>query len=679
MRIIEKMISVIGQMRVTSGGWRKIASTLIIPGFFLTMFFIYFSVISRIIYDNFDAGGINVLITLPQIFRWPFLAFGIAALLFGTLKAWPRIFMVAFSAFCLLYFIIYTVQYYALYLTNRYLIPEAFLHLDQISLIADGRIVMHVVLIAVLIALIVWTLVRAVWQYDRLTETAGMGKALLFQTVATGFFFVIVYLPGFGSPLPNRTEILYGVPSDPPEVAFVKVVGQFYFGSHTAGRVTLPDDLARFMESNFGLTYNQQKEYPQVKDWIYRRPLSYKKVGNTWDRPNVIIFFIESLSANLVGAYNGRMNTPNIDEFAAESMVVEGYYNHTFPTINGLRGQLCSFYPVLGEYDYAKQGQADIKLYCLPHVLNKKNYSTAFFMYSPAVYSPMSDYTINIKKLMQACGFERVFMAEEIQKRLTGLDDLKGFDFKKSVNDLGMMTNLVKFLGEYSHKDRPFLITVSTIGTHPNLGDEEGKLAESIAKLDTAFGVFWEYFKKSQFYENTIVVLTADHTMPPTVRYKKFINSQSRSNFFFDEIACIIFDKGHDLPKRLSKRASSIDLVPSLLQLIDINNIPNPFQGLSLFSDRDDYPFLLSTLMSSYYVADDRGIREYLYRDDPNIDDRYRLMDGDIVTDLGKQEAGIRRWFAYNRYLNYHNKIWNEALESISRGSETPGVPTSRR
>ena len=79
------------------------------------------------------------------------------------------------------------------------------------------------------------------------------------------------------------------------------------------------------------------------------------------------------------------------------------------------------------------------------------------------------------------------------------------------------MVDLKNVLGKRHQKSSPFFFTISTIGTHPEHDDYEGKLLDSVKSFDQAFGIFWQYFKTSPFYHNTTVIVTADHAMPPTV------------------------------------------------------------------------------------------------------------------------------------------------------------------
>ncbi len=550
--------------------------------------------------------------------------------------------------------------------------PEAFLHLDQIYLITDHGMIIKIIITFLFVSLAGYLLWLVIKRFDFVLDKVRRFQTIAIQIVFAIWIFFILCIPGWVNQSSIDNTKFFGLPNSSPEIAFVSAIKQFYFRSYKQKTFELPDDLINYISNYYGIFYMKQTEYPLVKNWIYQTPIPFKKVSNNLRKPNVIIFFIESLSSNLVGSYNSKIKTPNIDSFGRESVIIEDYYNHTFPTISGIRGQLCSFYPTLGEIEHSEEEGMAIKLYCLPHVLNRHGYSTSFFLYSQALYKPLA-YTINMKKLIEACGFANVYTAEDILTRLAGSNQSDRIKRSKSVvSDLGMMVDLVNYLKGYKNK-QPFFIALSTVGTHMQVTDDIDNINRSLHNLDEAFGVFWSYFKQSPFYENTIVVVTADHASPPTVQYKKFIGFKNKPVSFFDKITLIIFDKRYNLPKRIKIKATSIDLVPTILQLLEINNEPNPFQGLSIFSDRKKHPFLLCTFMDKFYTYNTNDIREYSYNFDAKLYDDYNNMPADIFNDKNKQEAGIKLWFIFNNMININNKIWNRMFEQPNYNKDEKG------
>jgi len=645
-------------------GLKTIFGFLSLPLFFLFGFYFYFGIVSHVIYNKLDLGSIEIWLRLPFIFSTSFVVFGIFSLIFGLLLRWRIIFTVAFFSFLPIFSAVYLIQYYSLYYTNQYIIPEAFYHLDQIHLLVSPIMLAKLsAFLSILIGFAFVTYKASGWCRNASRQKGSIRSGFL-QFVTTAFLFIVPYQVGAGFNENLDVAQFYGLPPQTPEVSFYRTIKQIWIPSQTNTHFYLPADVKDFVEKKYGLFYNLDHEYPQVKDWIYHKVIPFEKKPGATDRPNIILFFVESLSTLLLNKSTSLNLTSNIDDFTKESMSVKGYFNHTFPTINGLRGQLCSLYPILGEEDHSQHERVNYRLLGLPHVLNRIGYETAFFTYSPARYAPVMGHTLNIAALMRACGFSELYMAEDIQRRLLGLS---GNDqlIEKSISDLGLAVDLTNILASRNSKSDPFLYVISTIGTHSEHGDYEGKLLDSVHNFDRAFGVFWKYFKKSPFYDNTIIIVTADHAMPPTVEYRQLAGLPKHYNYFFEEIVLLVFDKRYKLPGSFETKASSIDLTPSILQLLELNNFPNPFLGLSIFSDRSDYPHILSTMLNLFYVNDERGIREF--RLDNNVDwlVNFNRNSNDILKDYEKQDLALKIWYFYNKYLNSQKKIWNMVMTPI--------------
>ncbi|MDM8553853.1 sulfatase-like hydrolase/transferase [Desulfococcaceae bacterium HSG7] len=648
--------------------FKAVISMLAIPLFFLFLFYTYFLIVSVNIFDKFNLNFFYLGLSLPHIFADTFKTFGFLAILFGIFRLWRRFFVISFYIVLGIYFIIYMSQYYSLYYTNRYLIPEAFYHLDQLNLLVSTELIVKLLALFFLFSVLCYSAIKMSGMDRNNINTIGKMRLSAIQILTTLICFFIFYQVGNNVCDTDELRRYHGVPADAPEFAYYKVLKQVFNPDHHHIK-TLPPDVQRFIADRFGLFYNLENEYPQVKNWVYRNKLPFKRRADATSTPNIIIFFVESLSARLLEACSRLEKTPHIDSFRKESMSINGYFNHTYPTMNGLRGQLCSFYPVLGEGDYAQQERVNYKLLGLPHVLNRQGYETVFFTYSRRLYKPVSrklykpvlGLVMNVEVLMKECGFKHLYMAEDIQHRL--LNAPKNVKlWEHQISDLGLMANLVNILKERRSEKIPFFFAVSTIGTHMEHGDDSNNIANSVNQFDKAFGVFWNYFQSSPLFNNTIIILTADHAMPPTVEYSKLIRDPTYKKYFFEEIECIIFDKRHNLPNRFETRATSIDLVPSILQLLDLNSFSNPFLGMSMFSDRKKHPYLLSTMMNQFYYYGGRGMQEIAIQYDPNLQKTYNNIADDIFTDYQKQTLALKIWFHYNQYLNENNKIWNGIL-----------------
>lgn len=343
----------------------------------------------------------------------------------------------------------------------------------------------------------------------------------------------------------------------------------------------------------FNLHIDQNKLYPFEKTMLYTQDLPFKSIKDI--KPNVIIFYIESLSARLLSPYNKDMSkvTPNIALFAKESMVVKGYYNHATPTAPGLYGQNCSLYPLLTYEQLNNQLNnplLNLDLKCMPHFFKKNNYATYYMTHTKGTYT-------NMRKNLTLFGYEKSYLANDILKHYLPKEEI--FLGERGLSDHQMMKAIIHFLDK--QPKQPFLLGISTIETHTmtSLNNTDGIRYEAgdnntlnmMYNLDNAFGKFWHSFKNSKYYQNTIVILTGDHALYPTKDYQKvagYIDNSKWISSVYDHLGLIIYDPTHQLPTEYRTTATSIDFAPSVLHLAGIEpKINNSFLGTSLFEKKD--------------------------------------------------------------------------------------------
>jgi len=373
-----------------------------------------------------------------------------------------------------------------------------------------------------------------------------------------------------------------------PAKNLYKLIRYDLVGSKKLKKVVLqPRD--RELAQKFNIEINKSNPIdPFSKDYFYKEPLPFKRVGV--ERPNLILFFIESLSARLLSPYKeSRVGlTPNIADFAKHSMVVEGYYNHTTPTAPGLLGQNCSFYPLFTheDMDYKGNPLKKLRLKCMPQFFVESGYTTYYMSHSQKHYA-------HIEQNLEIYGYQHRYLWRDFLKHFLPKEDPILGDAGPS--DHQMMRGLVEFLKSSEPKE-PFLLGLSTIESHvgrktnPIDGikykDGSSSTLNLIHNLDDAFGEFWSYFKHSKYAKNTIVILTGDHALFPNRDYQK-VAGRDWIPSIYDNLALIIYDPTHKLPKRYRVNANSLDLAPTLLHLVGLPNRKNNLLGRSIFERRE--------------------------------------------------------------------------------------------
>ena len=367
-------------------------------------------------------------------------------------------------------------------------------------------------------------------------------------------------------------------------------------------KTLLPDNPEFFSEKlsrreldrlkQFGFILDAEKPYPLIKYGIYQGEIPFKQKSSTLTTPNIIVFFSEGISARSLSVYGSKYQgiTPNLKDFAAHSMVVDNYFNHTAATYRGLHGQLCSLYPMFGGnggwYPNYKTLNT-IHYLSLPKILNQEGYQTIF------LDSHRKD-AAYVDDMMRKFDFEKVLTAEELSKDfLAGAEPGQG----DALSDTQLYQSLIGLLkAEPTGKGgrKPFFIGLYNYGTHSwvNSTDDEAHFADgwnpslnTIHNLDAAFGMFWSYFQNSPYAENTIIIFTTDHCHYPTQPFVAQIDDPNYQRIFVDRIPFILHDPQRELPAHFdAENSTSLDFTPTLLHYLGVKNQPNPFLGHSIFS-----------------------------------------------------------------------------------------------
>ncbi|WP_448141942.1 LTA synthase family protein [Stenotrophomonas bentonitica] len=352
-------------------------------------------------------------------------------------------------------------------------------------------------------------------------------------------------------------------------------------------------------------------------------------------RPNVIVIFTEGMSARWMETYGGAHAglMPNLDRVARDSLVFTNYYNHTAATFRGLRGQLTSGHQEIDGYNDEGTGIGDrdvshevsaVSRISVPDILRQQGYSSMFFLSQQEF----------LNKMIKTLGFDRTlgrdylydhYLSKPERKRPTMLSDADLFS--------AMLSEL-----ERQPASKPFFAAAYNFQTHA-FQDGENKYSNGDNPMlnrfhtyDRDIGSFVERFKASPLHDNTVLVITADHSTypdPHAVRADPRI-----ATYFVDTIPMLMYWKGiqHNVVDVAGK--NSLDLAPTVLSLLGARYGRNLFLGCSLFEtcklDR------ISNVGSQYILTNSTGSysrfllpeheKEY-FQEGKQLIDRYKSID----------------------------------------------------
>jgi len=403
---------------------------------------------------------------------------------------------------------------------------------------------------------------------------------------------------------------------------------------------------------NINLSLDFTSKYPLMKETVYQNSLPFK---HTLERPNVIVIFTEGFSARTTSIYSNKYDnlTPNLKKFTENNhtMTVKQFYNHTAATYRGLHGQLCSLFPKYGEgdmwFDNEYLNLSSINYKCLPHILQNNHYETIYLNMHYKNQSANDEMVSNF-------GFDTILSAEELSKKyLGGINHIKS----QYLSDHQSYDVLTAYLKE-KEKDnnKPFFLATYTIETHAFLDTEDngikyksGKnnVLNTIHNMDDAFGEFWNYFKNSTFADNTLIFFTSDHAHYYGKDYIKTMKEYQEDNYhqvFIDKVPLLIYAPNMTLPNVWNaQQATSIDLAPTILHLLQIKNTSNAFIGTSLFEkNRKDFG------ISSY------GKNLYMIKKNNLI-----YFEGNVLEKDQTTFHTIKKFIQYTHQLEEENRLFH--------------------
>ncbi|MDL1913143.1 MAG: LTA synthase family protein [Bergeyella sp.] len=392
------------------------------------------------------------------------------------------------------------------------------------------------------------------------------------------------------------------------------------------------------------------------KNYIKKNIYPYKIYNRvTKQKPNIVIFIVESLGREYIGAFNREKKiggyvsyTPFLDSLSQKSLIFPNTFANGRQSIHAMSSILAGI-PSLKDA-FTSSPYANQKIQSLVSVCNELGYDTSFYHGAP-------NGSMGFLGFSRILGFDHYFGKNEY-------NDDKDFDGIWAIWDEPFLQYFSKNIG----KRQPFMATVFTASSHHPFKIPEnykgkfkkGKIEihEPIQYTDHAIRKFFDSAKKTSWYQNTIFVITGDHTNQIYYdEYKKSFNKFSVPLILFSP------DKNWNLRGIDRSFAQQIDIYPTLSDLIGYNK-PIRSWGRSVLSDKK-YP---SIIVSSDGTAEQFVIGEYLYRFDgrevvgvyekEDLDFQNNLIEKLNSPEIEKSKKDVKAW-----YQDYMDRIMNRKLK----------------
>lgn len=222
------------------------------------------------------------------------------------------------------------------------------------------------------------------------------------------------------------------------------------------------------------------------------------------ERPNIVLIVLESFSNRLIEPLGGLPDvTPNLNRLCKEGVLFSGIYSNSDRTDKGILGVLNGYpvHPVAKVINFAEKTR---RLPYLNKDLKQAGYHTEFVYGYDIRYSNFASYFGN-------AAYDRVITREDFPA-----ETYKGS--KWGVHDHWVLEKLLErcneseppffkaFMALSSHEPFEVPMPVAISGT-----DDESLFLNSAYYSDKAVGDFVEAARQTDWWQNSLIVITADH------------------------------------------------------------------------------------------------------------------------------------------------------------------------
>jgi phosphoglycerol transferase MdoB-like AlkP superfamily enzyme len=316
---------------------------------------------------------------------------------------------------------------------------------------------------------------------------------------------------------------------------------------------------------------------------------------------NVVIIILESFAREYIGTLNRQLEdgkyegyTPFIDSLINVSLTFDVSIANGKKSIDAMPSILASV-PSL-ETPYTISHYANNKIEGLPGLLKRKGYYSAYFHGAP-------NGSMGFDSFAKMVGFDNYFGLNEYP-------DKADFDGIWGVWD----EPFFKFFGEKMNSfKQPFLASIFSVSSHHPFKVPEkytGKfkkgsapILEVVGYTDFSLKEFFSEISKSSWFNNTLFVLTADHT-------NESVHKEFQNNFGSYSIPIIFYKPGSDLKGMKNRIAQQIDIMPTILSYLNYDEGYFAF-GNDLLDDSYE-SFAFNTSGSTYHLYMNDHIMEMI-------------------------------------------------------------------
>ncbi len=376
---------------------------------------------------------------------------------------------------------------------------------------------------------------------------------------------------------------------------------------------------------------------------------------NVKNHPNIVIFIVESFGREYSGAFNEEKNikdyvsyTPFIDSLAKESLIFPNAFANGRQSIHGMSSVLAGI-PALKDA-FTSSPYANQNIQSIVSVCNDLGYDTSFYHGAP-------NGSMGFQGFGNILGFKHYFGKNEYNNE-------EDWDGMWAIWDEPFLQYFAKNTG----KTQPFMATVFTASSHHPFKVPEkyaGKFKKGKIEMhqpmqytDYAIQKYFETAKKMPWFQNTIFVITGDHTNQTYYNeYEKALNRFAVPLLFYSP------NPAYQLKGVNNEIAQQMDVYPTLADLIGYNKKIRSW-GRSLVSNKPYTQILVNSdsvlenfiIGNNIYRFDGKEVVGIFAMDDLN-------MEKNLIDKMKDAETEKNKMIAKAWYQDYMNRVINRKLK----------------
>lgn len=274
-------------------------------------------------------------------------------------------------------------------------------------------------------------------------------------------------------------------------------------------------------------------------------------------RMNIVVITVESLSADFLARYGDKQQlTPYLNALMSRSLVFDSLYAVGNRTVRGLEALSLCIPPTAGE-SIIKQKDNRMGGRSVGSLLRRMGYTTQFIYGGDSYFDNMGDYFSH--------NDYEVIDRKQIDRRDITFANIWG------VCDEDVYRKSLAVFDADAARGKPFFAQIMTTSNHRPYTYPAGKIRvegdphtreAAVKYTDYAIGRFLSEASHKAWFANTLFVVVADHCA----------SSAGKTSLPVDRyhIPCIVYSPGHVKPQFVGKRCSQIDIVPTLLSMLNL-------------------------------------------------------------------------------------------------------------